>query len=260
MGRPYKQGLDFFPMSCTLDDKTKMIQAQFGLKGVAVVAKLLQKIYGERGYYCDWNDDILFLFTLEQGLTCDSRELISDIVRACIKRNIFSEDMFDKHGILTSKDIQEKYLIATAKREQILLKSEYLLLSDAKNRENVVITGVSDGRNSINDGRNTQSKVKENNNMSEPISDEEQMKKDFEIIYALYPKKVGRTKAYMSYKQWISKQGKLVGKSRYKLTNRQIYLAVSNYVKANEGTELKYLKNFDTLMNASLLDYIEVEE
>lgn len=87
---------------------------------------------------------------------------------------------------------------------------------------------------------------------------EDKLKEDFEIIYGIYPKKKGRTNAFAEYKQWVSKRGKDVGGKRYRLTNRQIYLAVKKYVaeQEREGTDYQYWKNFDTLMGRQLLDYV----
>lgn len=157
-GRPNKVGLDYFELDCHLDDNIKLIQAEFGLKGFAVVVKLFQKIYGMNGYYCEWNDDVLLLFCGENASTCESN-LIKNIVAACIRRDIFSEELFQKYGILTSSGIQKRYLNATAKREKVELIKEYLLFVDAKNLKNVVINSISDGRNSINSVDNTQSRV-----------------------------------------------------------------------------------------------------
>lgn len=91
---------------------------------------------------------------------------------------------------------------------------------------------------------------------------EAQFVKDFEIIYGIYPKKRGRTKAFAAYKLWVTK-GKEVNGKRYKLTNRQIYKAVQKYVDQQERSgqdDYQYWKNFDTLMGAQLLDYVTWEE
>ena len=56
-----KAGIDYFPLNCRLDEKFELIEAEYGLKGFAVIVKLLQRIYGEHGYYCEWNDDIALL-------------------------------------------------------------------------------------------------------------------------------------------------------------------------------------------------------
>ena len=97
-----------------------------------------------------------------------------------------------------------------------------------------------------------------NNNICSPEPDERES--NFEKIYAIYPKKRGRTKAFANYCSWL--KGRSVNGKRRKLTNREMYLAVYAYVEQQreQGTELEYYKNFDTLMGSQLLDYVEVEQ
>ncbi len=161
MARPTKAGLDYFELDCQLEEKVRLIQAEYGLKGFAIVVKLYQKIYGELGYYCEWNDDSLLLFMSENGLPSDNKNLIQSIVDACIRRNIFSQQLFDKFGILTSEGIQKRYLNATSRREKVEMKKEYLLLSVGNNTNNVCINSINVNRNSVNVCRNTQSRVEE---------------------------------------------------------------------------------------------------
>lgn len=120
-----KAGIDFFPLDVHLDDKWKLIEAEFGLKGFAVVVKLHQKIYGERGYYGEWNDDVALLFAQTCGLTGGSA--VSEIINSAIKRGIFDSNMYDKYGILTSTGIQKRYFDAVKRRKEITVTSEYLL-------------------------------------------------------------------------------------------------------------------------------------
>ncbi len=75
----YKVGLDYFELNCQLEEKIRLIQAEFGLKGFAVVVKLYQKIYGEFGYYCEWSEDSLLLFMSENGLSCDNKNFIQEV-------------------------------------------------------------------------------------------------------------------------------------------------------------------------------------
>ena len=158
MGRPFKEGLDYFELDCQMDEKVKLIQAQFGLKGFAVIVKLFQHIYGEHGYYCEWNEDALFLFMSENcsGGGGDNKNLIEEIVGACIKRGIFSAEMYEKHGILTSEGIQKRYLRATAKRSGLKLKKGYLLVHCAQNKISSVNNSVSSVNNSVSSVNNPQ--------------------------------------------------------------------------------------------------------
>ena len=158
MGRPIKEGLDYFELDCQLDDKIKLIQAEYGLKGFAVVVKLFQKIYGGCGYYCEWTEDVLLLFMSENGLDCESKNLIGNIVEACIRRHIFSEDLFKKYHILTSSGIQKRYLNAVARRENVKLKKEYLLVKVDKKYISADKNRVSAYINSVNACGNTQSR------------------------------------------------------------------------------------------------------
>lgn len=97
----------------------------------------------------------------------------------------------------------------------------------------------------------------------EPHAQDDQLIKDFELIYDIYPKKRGRTVAFANYKQWISPKGKDVGGKRYRLTNKQIYMAVKKYVRQQRESgqdDLQYWKDFDTLMGRQLLDYVDFNE
>ena len=123
-------------------------------------------------------------------------------------------------------------------------------------------SGIPDG---IPDGNRVVSQVdtqvrigKVNNNICSPEPDEREQ--NFEKIYAIYPKKRGKTKAFTNYCSWL--KGRTVNGKRRKLTNRDMYLAVLKYVEQQEdaGIELEYYKNFDTLMGNQLLDYVEDPE
>ena len=156
MPRPIKEGLDYFELDCHFDEKIRLIQAEFGLKGLAVVVLLYKEIYGGQGYYMTWDEDRLLLLLSENGVAGGDKNLIQEIVTACIRRNIFSEELFKEYQILTSSGIQKRYLNAAARRENVNLKKEYLLISVDKNRVNVNINSVSVNNNSINDSRNSQ--------------------------------------------------------------------------------------------------------
>lgn len=164
-GRPVKAGLDYFELDCQLEDKIKLIQTEFGLKGFAIIVKLYQKIYGGFGYYCEWSEDSLLLFMLENGVQgCSEKNLISEVVAACIRRDIFSERIYKEFGVLTSVGVQKRYLNAVSRRDSVNLIKEYLLVGVPKNRNNVIINSINADINSINECRNSQSredKIKE---------------------------------------------------------------------------------------------------
>ena len=157
-----KEGIDSFLLNCQLDEKFELIEAEFGLKGFAIVVKLLQRIYGEHGYYCEYNKDISLLLSRSFGLgNREGENIIDQVVNASVKRGIFDKELFDKYSILTSSGIQKRYLDVTYKRKEVEIIEAYLLLSGAENRTNVVMIQKNDIRKVKNDIRKDTSKVKE---------------------------------------------------------------------------------------------------
>lgn len=156
MARPLKQGLDYFPFDTELDTKFKLIEAEFGLTGFAIVVKLLQMIYGGFGYYGEWSTEVALLFSQ----SCGGGKVVSEIVRAAVKRGIFDKGMFEKYGILTSKGIQKRYFTAVNRRAQTNIKEEYLLVQFAQKSENAYNNSINVDNNSVNVCNNSQIKEK----------------------------------------------------------------------------------------------------
>ena len=175
--------------------------------------------------------------------------LTSDEVRTAIKHLIFTGEI--------TKQSTNKYTVFSVVNYDL-----YQPVSQAEPKQ-----APSYSQSIPNNRRNKE--YKEINNICAPESHDsnfdkdEQLKKDFEIIYGIYPKKKGKTVAFANYKQWVSEKGKDVGGKRYRLNNRQIYLAVKKYIRQQEEAgqdDYQYWKNFDTLMGRQLLDYVEVED
>ena len=121
-----KCGLKTFPLSVDLDDGVKLVEAEFGLKGYAVVIKLYQAIYS-RGYYMKWDIDTQLLFMRDYCLVEVGRSLLSEIVACCVRRGVFESTLFEKYQILTSKRIQETFLTATKRSTKVIFEKEYAL-------------------------------------------------------------------------------------------------------------------------------------
>lgn len=246
MGRQNKVGLDYFELDCHMDEKVRLIQAEYGLKGFAVVVKLYQEIYGGYGYYCEWTQDRELLFASESGLSSGSVQLLRDIVSACIRRNIFSERLFKEYGILSSTGVQKQYLKATVKREVVELKKEYLLISVPKNRVNVVINSISVGRNEISDGRNTHSreeKSKEDNIKTMCKADALAL---FECLWKMYPNKKGKGQVSDSKKMKLLQIG-----------FDEMKRAIERYKSELKKDEWRKPQNGSTFFNSGYIDYLD---
>lgn len=171
MARPQKEGIDYFSVDCQFSDEEKLIIAEFGLKGAGTLYGLKAKIYGGKGFYTIWDNDVALLFARDYSAGID---VVKEVVSACIRRGIFDRDMFDRYGILTSKDIQERYADATERRVSQKIDGRYLLIPipsnwiiDDNNSVNVDNNGakVDDNTQSrVNQSRVNNSKVKESEN------------------------------------------------------------------------------------------------
>ena len=158
MARPPRQGVDYFPLDCHMSDRMKLIQAEFGLVGYAVVIKLWQKIYSDRGYYTEWGRDVALVFADENRVGAN---VVQEVVRVCLKRGIFDQRMFDEYGILTSDGIQKRFAEATARRTFIEADRRYLLISAPSNWVFDDNNSINVDNNAVNVDNNPQSKVKE---------------------------------------------------------------------------------------------------
>lgn len=152
-----------------------------------------------------------------------------------------------------------------SKKYSVITVLNYDLYQVADKVSDTEIDNQATSQRQSSDKVTTQNKeVKENkeinNKICSSVSLDEELKKNFEIIYSIYPKKVGKQTAYQNYKKWVT--GKKIDGKKVKLTNKQIYNAVYGYVKSkNEaGSELQYYKDFSTLMGKQLLDYLIEEE
>lgn len=149
MARPTKQGIDYFPLDCQLDDKTEMYLIEKGAVGLAVLVTTWQMIYSNEGYYIENNIDLHLL--IKRKIDVGINE-VSDCINTCLRRNLFDTNLGNKHNILTSKAIQKRYFDIARKKKFVNIIEEFLLISvdSIKNPVNVGINSVNSGENATN--------------------------------------------------------------------------------------------------------------
>ena len=121
-----------------------------------------------------------------------------------------------------------------------------------KNDKNNNIHSNSDDLNETEKPKKNKTKLTEEEN--------EELVKNFEIIYNSYPKKVGKASGFKVYKQWLN--GRNIDGTKIKLTNRQMWYAIAKYKQYIEKEEMEpqYIKQFDTFMRKPILDYVGEDE
>lgn len=126
MGRPTKQGIDYFPLDVGFftDLKIRKISRACGSQSTSILICLLCNIYKSNGYYIVWDKDMPFVIADEVGVT---EGAVNEVVIKAVQVGFFNEELFKKHNILTSNGIQKRYILATYQRKERLLNEEYLV-------------------------------------------------------------------------------------------------------------------------------------
>ena len=169
-----KAGIDFFPLEVYLDERYKLIEAEFGLTGFAVIVKLLQRIFAQFGYYGEFTREVALLFGKSVVVGGNA---VSEIVEASVKRGVFDKTLYDRYQILTSEEIQKKYFEAVKRRKKVEVKREYLLINCAHFNNIVYISGENVNISKENADIFKQSKVKYSKVNKEKIIEKKAAKK-----------------------------------------------------------------------------------
>lgn len=168
MARPIKAGLDYFPLDVNLDDKVELLEAEHGITGFGVIVKLWQRIFAD-GYYTAWDDDRALLVAKDTGVS--SSELQA-IVSTAVRRGIFSPELLNDYGVLTSRGIQKRYLSCIDRRREVELDRRLLLVRPED--YGFALPELRDGVNkviAVNAGRKQKRKTEEKPAASYDIDD-----------------------------------------------------------------------------------------
>ncbi len=159
MARPLKLGLDYFPLDVMFDDSIELFEAECGLEGLAILIKLWQKIYSH-GYYTDWNNDTVLLFSKKINST---KEIVNSVINTCLRRSIFNKSLYEKYNILTSSGIQKRYVIActSTKRKNITMDERFLLINDKNKTFTIELIPFTPEETRVNPGESTQTESKQ---------------------------------------------------------------------------------------------------
>ena len=166
-------GINYFPVGVNFMEENAMevIEAKYGIKGPAIVLKLLCKIYKE-GYFIRWDEEQCLIFANKAGREVQVAE-VQGIIEILFIKGIMDKNSYLENGILTSESIQKVWMEATKRRKRDLKALPYLLVKNLTQQEdeapegenvtvnpgNVVHDVAVNAKNACNSG---QSKVKEN--------------------------------------------------------------------------------------------------
>lgn len=104
-----KTGFNFYNVDTDRyqDIKIKRLKKELGCSGIAIYDYILCETYRVRGCYLEWDENVLFDIAEYMN---ESEEYISKVLASCLKIELFDLGMFEKHRVITSKSIQERYI------------------------------------------------------------------------------------------------------------------------------------------------------
>ena len=158
MARPVKIGFEYFPCDVNLpnDIKVRRLIKRKGGGAVWVYLCALSLIY-KGGYYVDFNSDTPFVLS---ELTGFDEDYVSDVINSCMELDLFSKEVFDRFGVLTSTGIQRRYIAICQSSKRKMILDKYILVSSEETLVNTEEIMDSSEESAINSEFSTQSKVK----------------------------------------------------------------------------------------------------
>ena len=128
-------GINYFPVGVNFMEENAMevIEAKYGIKGSAIVLKLLCKIYKE-GYFIRWDEEQCLIFANKAGREVQAAE-VQGIIEILFIKGIMNRNSYLENGILTSESIQKVWLEATKRRKRELSELPYLMVKTEKEND-----------------------------------------------------------------------------------------------------------------------------
>lgn len=129
------KGIPYFPTPANFFDEEVMelLEAKFGVLASYMVMRLLCKIYKE-GYYISWGKEqnLIFVRKVGGGIKEDMMEKIVDLL---LEKGFFHKETYEKHGILTSEQIQRVWFEATTRRKNRFLTTTLFIRDQTEKKD-----------------------------------------------------------------------------------------------------------------------------
>lgn len=127
MAAPKKDNLTYFSFDTNFfnDDKIQYLDAQIPWIGPYLFIRLLCKIY-DNGYYLNWDDRAIKMLARQSAV---DHTVIINAVNVSINEKLFDSEMLNSQKILTSRAIQERFVMGVARRSGVNMIKEFLLIN-----------------------------------------------------------------------------------------------------------------------------------
>ena len=113
-----------FDVEMFQDLKIRKLIRRKGGQAVAVYTSLFCFIH-RNGYFVEVDEDLAFLVAEQLNF---EEEYVREVIECCVALGLFDQDIYAQHKVLTSEDIQSRYLKKKKKSRRIGAIADYSLL------------------------------------------------------------------------------------------------------------------------------------
>lgn len=145
-GRPVKRTVDWFPHQCRHGKTMQILKARFGNDGRAFWWTLLESLGSAPGHVYDCSNTVNWEYLVSEALV--DPEKAEKILDMLVRLDAIDSDLWRNHRVIWCQNFVNN-LAELYRRRNI----------DIPNPPKFTHNVISDGRNTINDGRNHQSRV-----------------------------------------------------------------------------------------------------
>lgn len=176
MPRPIKMGLDYFPFDVGFfeDKKIRALKGKYGSNGVLSYIYVLCRIYEDKGYYVELDEDFILCMSDDLNIT---EESTMQILKYLLSRSLLCEikdsTLAKSVTIITAKSIQRRYQEAKkGLKRDVFVKAKYWVLEKLETLSFIKVRPDEDKSEKNN------SKSEKNNNKSAIYDTKESKEKE----------------------------------------------------------------------------------
>ena len=258
-GRPPKKNLDFSGWDVDIFDNDtkidKLLDAQ-GWNGFGIYFYLCQRAYGSDGYFYRWSYDDCATTSRKMGGGIGSGT-VRETVGYCLQIGLLDKGLFERWDILTSRGIQRKYWIAIKDRDIKKVIADYWLLQDSEckgllkeplnNNLSSENSNIPPGNTSFEGENSNIPPIKKNKEKKSKEKDNNaEVDEFFDRIWALYPRRTGKSSVKAAQR-----------KKLFKIGYDELKRAVERYSAEKGETDIKYWKYGSSFFNTDYKDYLD---
>lgn len=141
MARPYKRGLEYFPLDVRIYEDSKLVTLNYhaGPQAQDLYIRLLTLVYAN-GYYLESSrSDLIVRLHLMMGPRWIKADKVGELFDSCVEYGLFDEELA-LQGVITSASIQKQFVLSTRRRQNVDIDKYWLLDSATMQQLGVLLS------------------------------------------------------------------------------------------------------------------------